>query len=462
MKYGKLLIIFILIISCFTLNTAADSDIRISVNGKFIPCDVPPVIVDGRTLVPIRAVAEAADAEVTWDGKKRQVYIEAGKNEIYLKIDNKYATVNGEKKALDVSCVIIDNRTMVPIRFVAESFNYDVSWDGAERIVNITSKKAGIMLDTIGTANVEDGFRVTAKFSGAMQGDYKISKLSNPDRLVLDVEKAKTDYSRQFDFENDTVKDVRVANHDSYLRLTFDLAEEAKYKTYVNSAKDAIVITFSVETKGEITKPEEKEEQKEPEIEDDGIFTIVIDAGHGGSDPGALGKENGEIIARESEINLDVAKRTVQILKDKGYNVVATRTSNKSVSLGGRCKIANEADAELFVSIHSNAMGEGREEVNGTMVFYGAAKDKEEPWVASKKLASNILNYLYKAIDTLDLGVQVGDELAVIRGTNAPAVLVELAFITNEDDREKLMDEDYRQKAAEAIADGIIKTIDGK
>ncbi len=73
--------------------------------------------------------------------------------------------------------------------------------------------------------------------------------------------------------------------------------------------------------------------------------------------------------------------------------------------------------------------------------------------------ASNILRYLCDALDTENLGIQVGDELAVIRGTEAPAVLVELAFITNSDDREKLMSSKYRQKAAQAIADGIIKTI---
>ena len=463
MKYVRLLIILVLILSCGVLSAAADSDIRIIADGKLIDCDVPPVIIEGRTLVPIRAIAEAAGADVTWDGKKRQVYIESGNDEMYLKIDSKTATVNGKSKTLDVSCTIISGRTMVPIRFVAESFNYNVSWNEAERIVNITSMSEKVMFSTVGTANVEGGFRVTVKFNSGMRGDYKISKLTNPDRLVLDVENAQIDYSRQFNFENDVVKDVRAANHDSYLRFTFDLTEAAKYKTYVNNAKDAIVITFSVPTKGEITEPgddDEKEEKKEKE--DDGIFTIVIDAGHGGSDPGALGKEDGEVVARESEINLDVALKTVKILKDKGYNVVTTRTSDKTVSLGGRCKIANDADAELFISIHSNAMGEGREEVNGTMVFYGAEKDKEKPWVPSKTLASNILGYLYKALETENLGIQVGDELAVIRGTDAPAVLVELAFITNVDDREKLMDEDYRQKAAEAIANGIIKTINGK
>ena len=455
MKYLKFLLIFILSLCLFGGTASAETEIKLIANGKNIVCDVPPIIRDGRTLVPVRAIAEASNAEVSWNEQKRQVYIKSGKKEIYLTIDSETAVVDGEKVALDVGSTIIEGRTMVPVRFVAETFGYNVAWNGTERIVNLTSiSTKTVTLNTIGAAHVEGGFRVTIKFNSAMQGDYSITKLTSPDRVVVDIEKAQIDYSRQFDFDNDTVKDARAANHDGYLRVTIDLEKAAKYKTYVNDAKDALVLTFEVETKGAVDSDNTDDKPKK------GINTIVIDAGHGGSDPGALGKdEDGEAVARETDVNLDVAKRTVRLLEEAGYNVVTTRTSDKTVTLSSRCMISNDADADLFVSIHSNAMDAGREDVNGTMVFYGAKKDKDEPWVLSKTLASNILSYLCDAIDTADLGVQVGDELAVIRGTQAPAVLVELAFITNPDDREKLMSNQYRQKAAQAIADGIIKTI---
>lgn len=460
MKYLNFLIILIILSGIFCCTASTDAEIKLIANGKTIECEVPPVIRDSRTLVPIRAVAEASNAEVSWNERKRQVYIMSGDTEIYLTIDSKTATVDGKKVTLDVESTIIDGRTMVPVRFVAETFGYNVAWNGTERIVSLTSiNTKTVTLNTIGAANVEGGFRVTIKFNSPMQGSYNIMELSNPVRVVVDIEKAQIDYSRQFDFDNATVKDARAANHDDYLRVTLDLEKSAKYKTYVNAANDALVLIFAVETNGAVTT-DNKDDEKPQKPEKNGVKTIVIDAGHGGSDPGALGKdEEGETLAREADVNLDVAKKTAAILEEAGYNVVTTRTSDKTVTLSGRCQISNDADADLFVSIHSNAMDAGREDVNGTMVFYGAKKDKDEPWVLSKTLASNILRYLCDALDTENLGIQVGDELAVIRGTEAPAVLVELAFITNSDDREKLMSSKYRQKAAQAIADGIIKTI---
>ena len=187
---------------------------------------------------------------------------------------------------------------------------------------------------------------------------------------------------------------------------------------------------------------------------------IVIDAGHGGSDPGALGKEDGEIVARESEINLAVALKVQEYLEDEGVTVVMTRDDDDRVSLGDRCVISNDEEAHLFVSIHSNAMEVGKEHINGTMVFFGKAKDAESPWIKSKTLASNILEELCDALDTQNLDVQNGDQLAVIRGTVAPAVLIELGFITNEDDREKITSKKYQKKAAKAIVEAIIDSVD--
>jgi len=119
---------------------AAPSEIQILVNGVKVVADVPPVIVDDRTLVPVRAIFEALGATVEWVPETRTAKAVRGQDTIEIQIDNPVMLVNGAEVALDVPAKIIDDRTMVPARAIAESFNLNVNWDGATRTVIITNK----------------------------------------------------------------------------------------------------------------------------------------------------------------------------------------------------------------------------------------------------------------------------------------------------------------------------------
>jgi len=495
MKQLKFLLIFILLLLPVSVAFAETADITLKADGKVLETDVPPIIVNDRTLVPVRVVSESSGADVEWNSEKRLVTITTDKTEIKLEIDSSEATVNDKTVNLDAPAQIVSDRTMVPVRFVAEAFGYTVEWDGETRTVDLispppekeetppekddtededeiqTAKKT--VLKTIGAVNTDKGYRVTIKFNSEVSEDYKIFVLNNPDRLIVDFSNAQVDYTTQYDFSNETITKARVGNHDNYMRVVIDMKEETDYETYFSSKKDALVIFFDAESdepeiKDEITteepddeddeKSEEEYEIKKPESLEDLI--VVIDAGHGGSDPGALGKVDGEIVARESEINLAVALKVREYLEDEGITVIMTRDDDDRISLGDRCVISNTKKAHLFVSIHSNAMEPGNEHINGSMVFFGKSKDKEGSWVSSKKLAQNILENLCDSMDTQNLDIQNGDQLAVIRGTIAPAVLVELAFITNEDDRDKLTSKKYQKKAAKGIVQGILDSID--
>lgn len=118
-----------------------------------------PVIQDGRTLVPIRAVMESFGSSVYWDGETRQVYISTNNSYIRLTIDSDTALINTREDTdkpvkLDVAPQIINGRTMVPLRFVAESAGLDVDWNGDERVITITEPKGA----TVKFANVEGEF----------------------------------------------------------------------------------------------------------------------------------------------------------------------------------------------------------------------------------------------------------------------------------------------------------------
>ena len=112
-------------------------DITLQLNGNILKPPVPPVIEDGSTLVPLRVISENMGASVSWNGENKSVTIEKDGTSIYLVLEQKIVSVNGEEKELSVSPKIINDSTMVPIRFVSENLDCSVKWDGASKIVSI-------------------------------------------------------------------------------------------------------------------------------------------------------------------------------------------------------------------------------------------------------------------------------------------------------------------------------------
>ena len=168
---------------------------------------------------------------------------------------------------------------------------------------------------------------------------------------------------------------------------------------------------------------------------------ITLDAGHGGSDPGAVA--NG---LREKDINLDVSKRVEAKLKAKGIKVYMTRTTDVFHTLGARVDKGVASGSNAFVSIHTNAATAA---ASGSETFYSASVGND-----SKQLATFIQNRLYKAMDHPNRGVK-NYGFQVIRTNPLPAALVELGFVTNQYDAAKLASGTYKDRAASAIASGI-------
>lgn len=123
---------------------ANEKPIQVIINGEELLTDVAPIIISGRTLVPLRAIFEALGAEVEWDEKNRQVIGRKVSLSIILQIDNQFAKLNNQQIELDVAAIIINDRTMVPIRFIAESLGEDVFWDSENRMVKIGDATAEV------------------------------------------------------------------------------------------------------------------------------------------------------------------------------------------------------------------------------------------------------------------------------------------------------------------------------
>ena len=168
---------------------------------------------------------------------------------------------------------------------------------------------------------------------------------------------------------------------------------------------------------------------------------MVIDAGHGGSDPGAVA--NG---LREKDVNLDVSLRVERMLKAKNITVLMVRRTDVFYSLDYRAAFGIKNGGDAFVSIHANAASPG---VSGSETFYSASVAND-----SKQLATFIQNRLYKAMDHNNRGVKEYP-YRVLAANPLPAALVELGFLTNSTDAAKLATWTYKERSAQAIADGI-------
>jgi N-acetylmuramoyl-L-alanine amidase len=181
-----------------------------------------------------------------------------------------------------------------------------------------------------------------------------------------------------------------------------------------------------------------------------GRFRVVIDPGHGGPDPGAVGIGG----LRETDVVLDVGLQVARLLQARGVQVLLTRTSEVDVDLPPRVALANSSGADVFVSLHANALSMDRPDVNGIETFYFAGG-------RSKSLAEAIQQQLMAiSPGTPDRGARPG-RFFVIRRTVMPSALAEMGFVTGEIDALRLADPAYRRRLAQAVAAGILTYLGG-
>jgi N-acetylmuramoyl-L-alanine amidase len=188
-------------------------------------------------------------------------------------------------------------------------------------------------------------------------------------------------------------------------------------------------------------------------IQDSGVLrgkTIVIDPGHGGSNPGAVANNT-----READNNLSVSSKLRDKLTQAGAKVIMTRTSDVTVapegsSLGqelqARLDIAAANKADIFVSIHSNS--NPNPSLSGAMTFFPSGK--------SEQLALDVQTSLIKETGAVDKGTSPAT-FYVLRNASMPSILIEMGFVTNAAEASRLQNDSYRNKMAQGIFSGIVK-----
>ena len=194
--------------------------------------------------------------------------------------------------------------------------------------------------------------------------------------------------------------------------------------------------------------------------------TIVLDAGHGGIDPGAMNKDKTIL---EKDVNLEITKKLRDLLESSGATVIMTRDRDVSLyqedgnkttrqkyneNLKNRKKIINESNADIFVSIHLNAFEQSK--YYGAQTFY--PKGKED----GKEVAQFIQDELKRVVDQdNDRKIKPRDDIYLLKNATMPSVLIECGFLSNEKESQLLADSKYQDKIAWAIYVGIQKYLSG-
>lgn len=416
--------------------------VQVAVNGEPLESDVPAFVWGGRTMVPVRVITEKLGANVEWLGGTSEVSITLGEVTVLLKIGSAQAQVNGETVTLydGIPAVLTKyegiERTMVPLRFVSEQLGAQVGWEQETYTAAIST---GQTICQVTDIRVDADAR-TVRVITSEAPNYVVTDLG--DRVAIDFLGAElaSGAPDTVPVGNEYIAAVRYAGHGSELyeeysgtvRVVLDLVEGVTFRDHITLTplSDGLLVTFSEGfTPTAPVDPEQK--------------TVVLDAGHGGSDSGAFY----EGIA-EKDINLAVAKKVEAILLSCGYRVVMTRTEDTTVDLYTRADIANGEDADLFVSIHSNA-AVNAPDFSGIYTYYHPTSRR------GARLAQAIQTPLCAVTGAIDRGIASADYV-VLRETDMCAALVEMGFMTNSAELRLLTTPAYQDKLAAGIAEGIV------
>lgn len=313
--------------------------------------------------------------------------------------------------------------------------------------------------------------------------EFSKNRLSNPDRLYLDLMNTSIpkEIKTSFPVGDGIVKTIRASQFNANtVRVVFDIEEITDFKTFIIENPARLVIDLYGKGK-KIEKPDTTIAKRR----------IVIDAGHGGHDPGAVGPKG----LYEKDVVLDIALKLKKILMQDPLNeVFLTRDKDIFLPLEERTAIANKKNADLFVSIHANASP--RRKAKGIETYLLNWTDDEEAMrvaarenaISLKKMKAmsrqmdiveviksdlmrenkrdesiKLANYIQRSMvsnlennykNVLDLGVKQA-LFYVLFGAKMPSVLVEVSFISNPEEEKLLSQDSYRMEIAKAIAEGL-------
>ena len=350
--------------------------------------------------------------------------------------------VNGFDLYSEYKPYVDNGRTFVPIRELTELMGANVKWNQKTKSVSISMMDKDVKLKINSSVVYVNGKKMRID-------DASVPKLT---QYTAQNNECKTMVPLRFlseslGFSVDWDQNKRLAMIDNGVVKAPQQQNDAKPvqepKAPVEKAKEPMPLPKEPEVNDAKPQPMEPGQKKN--------ITVVIDPGHGGHDSGAVAEDK----TTEKALNLRLAPRVVSMLRERGYNVIMTRSADEFIALSERAAIANRNDADIFVSIHFNSAGSAS--AYGIEVLYASENDVELKKDAGDQtlLAREVLNAVLKETGANNRGIRNRPELAVLRRTKMTACLIEGGFMSNPDELEKLKSDSYLDKLANGIVKGI-------
>ena len=235
------------------INTYKGKEVTIKLNDEKIKTDIPAIIHNDRTLIPIRAVIEKLDGKIEWNNDERKVTIKLKNNNIQMKIDDKIAIVNNKEVQLDVPPYIAyeendqsTGRTVVPIRFVMENLGLNVEWDHNTYTVLITSEEENKIINSITNVQYETTDKnIIVRITTENEMKYTISDLKDNYRTVIDIKEADISFSKsEISVDTGNIEKIRLGQGNDYARVVVDLYNKENYSVSINNSKNILTIKY--------------------------------------------------------------------------------------------------------------------------------------------------------------------------------------------------------------------------
>ncbi|WP_054941309.1 N-acetylmuramoyl-L-alanine amidase [Paenibacillus ihuae] len=471
-KFAFMLLLMLFVLIFPEHGQAAAGNNQIFLDGKELTAgqEVPVENVNSSIMVPLRMIAENLGYKVGWNQTSKTVTIEQQGKTVKLIVDQTTASVDDKTVILTIAPINRSGTTLVPIRFISEQFGLTVSWDNTQKIVNLITPETGgnntgsdsgasdggtsVVVPPAETTNnltMVNGISFNEnRLTIAMEGNAvpKVSKVSGPDRIVVDLPNATfsdlfgtgqvLDPNLNGSLSVTDYPDVSGVRYSLYstnpytVRFVIDLKTPKNYSVDISgdTSKLVVIDLNAVSTGDTATQPGNS-----------GRKLIVLDAGHGAKDSGAVGVTG----KYEKNFNLAIVLKAAELLKkESNIDVVLTRSDDTFLELKDRAAMANNLHADLFISVHANSSASSA--ATGSETYYQRA--------TSKALASVMHKYLVQATGLSDRGVRYGN-FHVIRETTMPAVLLEVGYLSNKGDESALFSEALQNRVAAGIVSGI-------
>jgi N-acetylmuramoyl-L-alanine amidase len=413
--------------------TAAPQKIFVAGNEFVLPA--PAKLVKDELLAPLADALTQLGAKADFRAEDRSLHIEspAGRR-ISLYADNPNAIVDGKSETLPVAPTYDGARFFLPTIATAKVLGYALRTDKSGALyvnptltaVQVTPTEQAFEVKMILSAPVKYTHNTLQDTASKVYVDFAQTVLAMPQGEAW---KGTGDLQR-----------VRVGQFSSeppITRVVMDMTRMLGYTVKIPEKSNEVVIALSLAAMPPVPPP--------PPVEGDELkdVKIVVDAGHGGKDPGASSRSG----TLEKNLTLDIALRLQECLMKRGATVLMTRTEDTYPTLSERATLANSRQAHLFVSVHVNAFDKPGA-MSGTMVLYATQQ--------SIPLARSILSRLLQELQRADKGVRHRPGLYVLRHTVMPSVIAEVAYVDHKEEEALLNDPNFRQRAAEAIAMGVV------